>query len=269
MIPTRGAMRFTPSRTLWLLPVVALVAVSSSCTDQQPTAPSAAPRNGVAVPPQVPPGPPTDAGKPANLSFVTSVTSLVVNTSAQLAVQVVDKKGAPLAGRPVSWSTVNDGGSSGSFNPAQGVTDATGHASTIFTSGTSAAAEHVTAASGTATASLTVSVLPGPATSMQKVGTEANGELTFQCTIHLLSVRVTDQYGNGIVGHAVSWYLTSLPSVISQTTTTAGGLTSVNWSPFTLGLITMEASATDQSSVPLIGSPVAFSFTVVEDPNCS
>ena len=260
-------MRLIHSRTSWLLPVVAVVTISSSCSDEPPTAPSLVVRNGVSHPPNVPPGPPTDAGKPVTISFVTSGSSLVVNTTTTLEVQIVDKKGAPATGRKVSWSSVNDGGSGGSFNPAQSVTNASGRASTIFTAGTSAATEHVTATSGTVSASLTITLLPGSATRMEKVGTEANGELTFQCTPHVLSVRVTDDYGNGIVGHTVNWIATNLPNVILPSTTIAGGYASATWSPITLGLLTSEASAVDASNLPLIGSPVSFSFTIVEDPD--
>ena len=253
------------AQTIAALGAAVLITVAACGDRLGPTAPSAAPQNGIAVPPQVPPGPPTDAGKPANVSFVVTLTSLVVNTTGQLEVQVVDKKGTPLAGRPVSWSSTNDGGSAGSFDPAQGVTDASGRVSTTFTAGTSAAAEHVTATSGTKSATIAVAVLPGPTTNLVKLGTEANGELRLQCSLALLVVRVTDEYGNGIAGHNVSWYLATLPQVITNTTTTAGGLASVNWAPFTLGLQTTVASATNQSGDPLIGSPVQFSFTVVEE----
>jgi protocatechuate 3,4-dioxygenase beta subunit len=260
-------MQVTHSRLLWLLPVVALVAISSSCSDDQSTGPALVVRNAISHPPNVPPGPPTDAGKPVTLSFVTTGSSLVVNTTATVEVQVVDKKGAPVAGRPVSWTSINDGASAGSFNPAQGVTNASGRASTTFTAGTSAAVEHVTATSGTASASLNFNLLPGPVTRMEKVGSEANGELTFQCTPHVLSVRVTDQYGNGIVGHTVNWIVTNLPNVILPSTTIAGGYASSTWSPITLGPLASQASAVDGSNQPLIGSPVSFSFTIVEDPD--
>lgn len=262
---SEGIMSKLVSHPIAALGAAVLISVAACGDRPGPTAPSATRQNGIAVPPQVPPGPPADAGKPANISFVVTLTSLVVNTTGQLEVQVVDKKGAPVAGRPVTWSSTNDGGSAGSFDPAQGVTDASGRVSTTFTAGTSAAAEHVTATSGTKSATIAVAVLPGPATNLVKVGTEANGEPRLQCTLALLAVRVTDQYGNGIAGHNVSWYLATQPQVITNTTTVTGGFASVNWAPFTLGLQTTVASAISQSEAPLIGSPVQFSFTVIEE----
>jgi hypothetical protein len=111
-------------------------------------------RAGIMKPPKVPPGPPADAGKPASIAFVDWVSETDPGGTLDLRVRVSDKKGIPLAGRPVLWSATEGG----SFSATETTTDAAGEATTSFTAAALAAVQHVvTATSGTysASASLT------------------------------------------------------------------------------------------------------------------
>lgn len=135
-----------------LLGLAVLSALSACGEVQEPTGPTYR----IVAPPNVPPGPPGDAGKPAVIAFTTEAALVVPGGVADLVVQVTDRKGAPLAGRPVSWSSTGGG----SFDPVEGVTDANGSAATRFTVSTTPGTAHtVTAASGTKSAGTTVTVI--------------------------------------------------------------------------------------------------------------
>src|ERR687891_264478 len=84
----------------------ATLMVVAACSDR--TEPTGVPQAAITVPPTVPPGPPPDAGKPTmGISFVDGGGNLPAGGTALHRVQVTDKKGNPLAGRLVQWSSTS------------------------------------------------------------------------------------------------------------------------------------------------------------------
>lgn len=238
-----------------------VVLLLTSCTESpDPTGPGATPQPGIVVPPSVPPGPPSDAGKPGSVTIVQGGGSMPAGSTMDFKAQVVDKKDAPLAGRPVTWSSTSDG----SFSPTDGVTDAGGYVTTSFTA-TTAGTYVVTATSGVRSASVEVTVVGGPATHIAMYsgdgGTEvANG-------IRTVAVIVTDQYGNPVSGHTVTW-LTNYGHVTGGQTTNSEGVANASWQVETKAgeINILQALATNSDDAPLVGSPVDFHVLIVPGP---
>jgi hypothetical protein len=104
----------------------------------------------------VPPGPPTNVGKPVSVTFVDWEESVAPGRSVAIRVLIDDKKSRPVAGRAVVWSSTNGG----SFDPAESVSDASGYATTTFTASIVQDTEHhITADAGSTSASASLMVI--------------------------------------------------------------------------------------------------------------
>lgn len=202
--------------------------VVAACGDRlEPNGPEGAPQRVIVAPPDVPPGPPPDAGKPVTISFVGGVGGNVpAGGTTTLQVQVTDKKGNPVAGREVTWTSDPEG----SFNPTSAMTDGQGFAATDFTVATTAGTQHViTATTGTRSATGVVGVIAGPAFSLSKdFGETPPATVGEERTIGVL---VTDAHGNGVPNHTVSWSIQGPGgSIVPETSTTDGdGVASAQW----------------------------------------
>jgi plastocyanin len=132
---------------------------------------------------------------------------------------VVLEDGSPKAGATVSWGTT----SGGSVSPSSAQTDANGLAATRWTLGQTAGAQTARATLSGATGSpVTFSATgnPGPATAFTLDAGNAQFALINQAFTTPLTVKVADQFGNGISGATVNW------AVQSGSLTISGGATS-------------------------------------------
>ncbi|MFL5402252.1 MAG: plastocyanin/azurin family copper-binding protein [Gemmatimonadales bacterium] len=157
---------------------------------------------------------------------------------------LVTDNGTASSGVTVSWSAGTGGGS---LDPASGVTDGNGIASTFWTLGTTAGAQTAQAAlTGAAGSpvSFTATAAAGPAAALEKAaGDGQTGTINAQLASPV-QAKVQDQFGNGVGGVAVTWAAVgatvsagSVPSDaagISQVQVTLGG---------TAGQITITADA--------------------------
>jgi hypothetical protein len=135
----------------------AALAVLTACGEQlSPLVPGDASQARGAERPNVPPGPPTNVGKPVSVTFMDWEESVVPGRTVAIRVLIDDKKSRPVAGREVVWSSTNGG----SFDPAKSVSDASGYATANFTASTVQGTEHlITADAGTTAASATLTVI--------------------------------------------------------------------------------------------------------------
>lgn len=137
---------------------------------------------------------------------------------------VVLDDGNPKAGETVDWSGT---GTNASFNPSSATTDANGIATTIWTlpqeSGTRTATATVSGAAGSPLGFTAIGVPDAPA-AIQLVS--GNGQAGGVGTVadDRLTVKVVDQYGNGVSGVQVDWIATSgFPVIPSVSTTGSNG----------------------------------------------
>ena len=165
---------------------------------------------------------------------------------------VVLDDGNPKSDVSVNWS---GSGTLAAFNPAAGTTDANGIATTMWTlpqeSGTPAAQADVSGASGSPVA-FSATARPGAATGLALVsGTGQAGGVSLPADDRLV-VLVTDQYGNGVSGVAVTWVVTqgfaSVPTV-TQSSSNGQAEAIVVYGQVT-GLITVTATVAGLGSVP-------------------
>lgn len=170
----------------------------------------------------------------------------------------VTESGTAVTGATVNWTTT----SGGTLNPPSNLTGANGVACSRLTLGTGAGAQSVQAASTGATGSpLTFGATAnaGNATGLVKAGGDNQSADINTNLAEPLSVRVTDQFGNGVGGALVTWLLSSGSANLNPASgiTIAGGLASstltVGGSP---GPIVITAS-----SAGLAGSPQTFNAT--------
>lgn len=157
---------------------------------------------------------------------------------------LVTDDGDPQPGKTVTWATGN-----GTVTPTQSTTDQNGIATTTWTIGTTAGAQSMTASLGSAVGSPVTFVATGnagPASSI--VATAGNGQFTTANSAFAqgLGAKVSDQFGNGILGVVVTWTVTSGSALTASGTsvTSASGATTmaVTAGP-TLGPVTITAAA--------------------------
>jgi hypothetical protein len=115
------------------------LAVLGACAEQSPPLGPGDEYLANKVRPDVPPGPPTNVGKPVVVTFVDWNGSAVPGRTVAIRVLLRDKQSRPVAGRQVVWSSTNGG----SFDPATSLSDASGYATTNFTASTIQGTEHV------------------------------------------------------------------------------------------------------------------------------
>lgn len=166
--------------------------------------------------------------------------------------------GAAKAGVTVSWSTT----SGGSMSAPSTQTAADGTACSTLTLGHTAGAQTATASSTNASGSPLTFNATG--TADQAVAIQLNGGNDQEGTVNnalaqALSVKVLDQFSNGVGGIDVGW------AVTSGTATPSPALSSSNNSGIASTTLTLGGSAgaitITATSVGLTGSPVSFSAT--------
>ena len=116
---------------------------------------------------------------------------------------VVTDDGDPVEGQVVTWATGN-----GSVTPTQSTTDQNGIATTNWTLGNVAGAQSMTASlSGAVNSPLTFSATgtPGPITTFSAITGSEQFAAVSTAFAQQATVKVADQFGNGISGVVVTW----------------------------------------------------------------
>lgn len=175
---------------------------------------------------------------------------------------VVTDAGAPRAGATVTWSTTAAGGS---LDPATAATDAAGIATATWTLGTGAGPQSAQAASSGATGSpvtFTATAAPDAAVELEKVSGDGQTGVVGDELAEPLVAAVTDQFGNGVPGVAVSWSASGGSVSAPSVPTDQSGASAVTVTlPETVGPITITAVADG-----LNGSPQTFTAEATEAP---
>ncbi|MEO8138228.1 MAG: Ig-like domain-containing protein [Gemmatimonadota bacterium] len=130
----------------------------------------------------------------------TSITASTGSSGATVSVTAVDASGNPIAGANVSFAAT---GANNSFTPATAITDASGHATTTFSSTASGTRTIAATAGGvTLTQTRTLNVDPGAADPSQTTASVPGGR-SRQPTI--ITVQTLDRFGNALTtgGHVV------------------------------------------------------------------
>jgi len=165
---------------------------------------------------------------------------------------VVLNDGIPESGVSVNWSGL---GTAATFNPPSGTTDANGIASSTWTlpqeAGTATAQADVSGASGSPVV-FTATGRPGAATGVALVSGSGQAGGVNLLADDPLVVLVTDQYGNGVSGVAVTWVVTqgfaSVPTV-TQSGTNGRAEAIVRYGALT-GPVTVTATVAGLGSTP-------------------
>ena len=184
---------------------------------------------------------PTDPNSPAALTKVSADSQTVqvgVPMPQPLVVALTGGGGAPLPNVEVIFNILDGGGAT---NDTTVNTDADGHAQVTYTPGTKPGPAHVLVAAGGLSTTFTLTLAIGPATALQKFGSDnpaavVGSKLT-------LSVKVVDAFGNGIGGGVVNWSASG--GTVSAATSTAdtNGVASVEYTTgATAGTYTLTAS---------------------------
>lgn len=171
--------------------------------------------------------------------------------------------GSNKSGVTVNWST--SGG--GTMSAASNVTGTDGVACSTLTLGTVAGAQSAQAAVPGATGSpvtFNATANPGPAASLTSTGGDNQiGDIDTELPTPL-SVKVSDQFGNGVAGTQVTWEVTSGTASLNPfngNTNAAGEASTVVTLGGTPGPIVITASSTG-----LNGSPMTFDATATTPP---
>ena len=172
---------------------------------------------------------------------------------------VVTDDGDPVEGEVITWAA-----GSGAVAPLQSTTDQNGVATTLWTLGTTAGLQNVTATlrrrGGLAASASTRSANPGSVAGIAP--TAGNGQFAVVSTAFAqsLGAKVSDQFGNGIIGVAVTW------TVVSGPVTTTAGTSSSN----SQGVATMTVNAAGTIGPAVVSAAAAgllqtadFDLTVV------
>lgn len=175
---------------------------------------------------------------------------------------VVTFNGTPAAGRVVTWSTQNAGGSV----TAADTTAADGTATARWKLGTAAGAQAASATTpGAPTpAAFSATARPGLAKTLQKASGDNQTADTGHTFSNQLVVKAADQFGNGRTGSTVTWSISSGSghvTAVTDTTVGTGTAAATLVAGDTLGPVVVLATSSG-----LTGSPVSFSGTVAHAP---
>jgi adhesin/invasin len=198
-------------------------------------------------------------GDPAGPAAITRVSADSQTTAAgvpmtePLVVLVTGRDGAPLPGTPVMWAIATGGGS---LSNSTDTTDTEGHASTVYTPGTAVGTAQVVAQAGSLPGlSFTITLTAGAATALKKFG--ADNPAAIKGSTLTLSVKVVDQFGNGVQGATVVWTPTGGTTSAETSTTDSGGVASTN---YVLG----DAPGSYSLTASVSGlDPVTFTITAI------
>lgn len=177
---------------------------------------------------------------------------------------LVQEDGTPKAGATVAWSTT----SGGSLSPASSITDAAGLAASRWTLGQTSGGQTARATLAGATGSpITFNATgnPGAVTAFTKTGGDNQSGSTNSAFADPLSVKVADQFGNGVGSVTVDW------AVQSGTVTLGGGATSVTSgagiaTKSVVGGAAVGGAVVRASTTSVAGTNLDFSLTVTLPP---
>ena len=193
------------------------------------------------------PNTPKEVDRVSNDSVSTTVG---VAMAQPLVVAVVGGDGSDLMNTSVAWSIVDGGGS---LSDATVVTDATGRAQTTYTPGTTPGFAHVMATAGSVSSTFTLSLVAGAATTLQKFGSDSPAAVVGSTLT--LSVKLVDQFGNGIANATINWSADGGSIAAATSTTDSTGVANVTY--------TVGETAGTYSLTATFGelAPLTFSIT--------
>ena len=151
-------------------------------------------------------------------------TAVGVAMAQPLVVEVVGGDGSRLMNTSVVWRIIDGGGS---LSDSSVVTDASGHAQTTYTPGSTPGFAHVTATAGSVSSTFTLSLVAGAATSLEKFGSD-NPAAVVGSTL-TLSVKLVDQFGNGIANATINWSADGGSVAAATSTTDSTGIANVTY----------------------------------------
>jgi hypothetical protein len=163
------------------------------------------------------------------------------------------------AGVTVLWSVDPQ---EGTITPVSSLTDADGFATATWTLGTLAgtrtAYANVSGAQGSPV-TFSATALPGPATGIQRVGSDGQIVPVNLDGFWALTAVATDQYGNGVAGQVVTWTVVSGPVAVLSS---AGTTDAAGQSAAVLALNGTQGSAVVRAALAGTGGSVDFALTV-------
>ena len=211
---------------------------------------------------------PIRVGPPAKLVIVSgNQQQATVGTELPYAVviQVTDADGNPVQGQLINFRVTSGGGS---VFAGSSLTNGNGQARERWTLGTDASSAQTLEARAVDNATgvplvfamFSATAVAGPASSLDKVGGDAQNGSVGQPTPTAPSVRVRDQYGNPVGGATVAFAVTSGAGTVSapSVVTGANGIASVTW--------TLGTTAGAQSLTATVGGITPASFTATAAP---
>ncbi len=190
-------------------------------------------------------------GTPATLSISSGNSQripVVAQSPAPLEVRVKDALGNALSGVQVNFS----GGAGGTLSSPTATTNASGCASTYYTTGTQAGVVDITASvAGLTLVIFKETVQAGPATALNIYSGNDQTVKAGATTSKELEVIASDRYGNPVPGISVTFSDGGAGgSFATDLATTSAGIAGSRYTaPLTTGILTVTASAADLGSV--------------------
>src|SRR5882672_1827114 len=198
------------------------------------------------------------AGAPAATTKTAGDTQAVtVNTAVPVrpTLKVTDQFGNPVESVTVTFSVASGGGS---LTGPPRKTDGTGLAAVgSWTLGTVAGANTLSATAASLPAATFSATGDADVADSIKLNAGNNQTDTVRATLAAYSVRVADQYGNGVPGRTVTWAASGGGSITPSSITNSSGIASAT----RVFGDTARAQNATATTAGLIGSPVAFSAT--------
>ena len=201
---------------------------------------------------------PAAVSLPATMSLSAGdAQSAIVGTAvAPISVVVKQGDGTPVVNDLVRWTIVSGGGS---LSADSAYTDANGVASVTWTLGTVSGTDSLEATLNGTSLNVTVTATanPGAVVALMKVSGDAQVVADGSPAPQPLVVKAVDQYGNGVVGVAITWNTgTSAQLTATSSVTGADGTATDTFVPEVGAVFEVDAMLATNSAVE-----VAFSET--------
>lgn len=204
-------------------------------------------------------GPPAALSKPSGDAQTRTAGDTVTVT-----VEVVDAFGNKVPSAGVTFTVASGGGSVEVPAPllattANGATGENGRASAVWTLGTTAGAQTLTAAvTGAGSVTFNATATAGPATSVTKVAGDNQTATVGTAVATDPRVKVADAFGNGVAGVSVTFAVASGGGSVSGSTPTTGADGTAAVGSWTLGAV---AGANTLTATVTGLTPVTFTAT--------
>lgn len=143
-----------------------------------------------------------------------------------LSVRLVLPDGRPVQGATISWMVLPG---AGSLAPPVSTTDADGRAETVWTLGTAAGTQVITANTGTISEWFTATAAPGPASGVALVGGAGQTGVLGAALPAPVAARVTDAHGNPVPGAQVHFSVVRGGGSAARATTDDTGVARTAW----------------------------------------